>query len=79
MESISTANSEACIIKLGGVVAKLCSCYVGDVKDAKDDIMALQEAIEGLTSVLEKLHEHLHRPDSGIIALSPLTDNVFLC
>lgn len=79
VDGLSAASSALAVIQVAGAVAKLCGGYIKDVKDAREDIIALQQAIAGLTGVLEKLSQLLQRPDSTLPVTSALEQNIASC
>lgn len=79
MDGLAAASSVLAVIQVAGAIAKLCGSYIKDVKNAREDIIALQQALAGLTGVLEKLSELLQRPGSRLTVTSTLKQNVFSC
>lgn len=59
MEALGSAASIVSIIQITGSVIKICRGYVGEVKDAKEDIQYLVKVVEDFQVVLRKLHSLL--------------------
>ncbi|GAD96581.1 vegetative incompatibility protein HET-E-1 [Paecilomyces variotii No. 5] len=59
MEALGSAASIVSVIQITGSLIKICWGYVGEVKDAKDDIQYLIKVVEDLQIVLTKLHSLL--------------------
>ncbi|KAJ5992489.1 hypothetical protein N7451_008213 [Penicillium sp. IBT 35674x] len=55
MDALSSATSVIAVIQLTGSLVKLCGGYIREVKDARDEIFALQQAITGLQGTLQDL------------------------
>lgn len=55
MDALSSATSVIAVIQLTGSLVKLCGGYIREVKDARDEIFALQQAITGLQGTLQAL------------------------
>jgi hypothetical protein len=79
MDGLSVAASVVGVIQLAGAISKLCGGYIQDVKDARADIIALQQTIKGLVSVLEKLVDALNNPNSRLSITSALKDEIRTC
>ncbi|KAF4769995.1 hypothetical protein N7455_006629 [Penicillium solitum] len=79
MDGLSVAASTIGVIQLAGSIAKLCGGYIQDVKDARADIIALRQAINGLISVLENLAAVLNNPNSGLGITLVLKDDIRAC
>jgi hypothetical protein len=55
MDALSSVASVIAVIQLTGSLVKLCGGYVQEVKDARDEIFTLQQAITGLQGTLQDL------------------------
>ncbi len=55
MEPLGSVSSVIAVVQIAGSVAKLCSGYIADVKDARHDIERLQQKAATLRDVLQKL------------------------
>jgi hypothetical protein len=55
MEAVGSASSIIAVVQIASSVAKLCSGYISDVKDARRDIERLQQKTATLRDVVEKL------------------------
>ncbi|KAF4230403.1 hypothetical protein CNMCM6457_005979 [Aspergillus fumigatiaffinis] len=62
MEPLSGAASVIAVIQLTGTIIQICGAYISKVKDAKDDIIRLQQNIRALAVVLEALDNLLREP-----------------
>lgn len=62
MDGLSSAASVFAVIQLTGSVVKICGSYIQEVKDARDDIITLQQTVAGLQGILQKLREFLQGP-----------------
>lgn len=60
MDGISAAANVIAVIQLTGNILKLCGGYIKEVKDARKDIVSLQQEVAGLREVLEKLSDFLY-------------------
>ncbi|KAJ9270399.1 hypothetical protein DTO212C5_3642 [Paecilomyces variotii] len=56
MEALGSAASVIAAIQITGSVIKICWGYIGEAKDAKEDIQYLLKVVEDFQVVLEKLH-----------------------
>jgi hypothetical protein len=79
MDGLSVAASVIAVIQVAGSIVKLCGGYIQDVKDARDDIIALRQSIKGLVSVLEKLAGVLDHPNSKFFITAALKDDIRTC
>ncbi|KAJ9302280.1 hypothetical protein DTO271G3_1146 [Paecilomyces variotii] len=59
MEALGSAASVIAVIQVTGSVIKICWGYIGEAKDAKEDIQYLVKVIEDFQTVLEKMHSLL--------------------
>jgi hypothetical protein len=48
MDTLSSTASVIAVVGLTGSLVKLCGGYIQEVKDARDEILDLQQAITGL-------------------------------
>jgi uncharacterized protein YicC (UPF0701 family) len=55
MEAVASASSIITVVQIAASVAKLCSGYILDVKDARWDIERVQQKTAILRDVMEKL------------------------
>lgn len=80
MDGLSSAASVIAVIQLAGSIVKICGGYVQDVKDAKDEIITLQQQIAGLAEVLERLVELIQGPNGKQLLTSQrLASNIVDC
>ncbi|KAK4928995.1 hypothetical protein LTR66_016191, partial [Elasticomyces elasticus] len=75
MESVSAAASVIGVIQLTGSIVKLCGGYLQEMKNAREDIIALQRSIAGLEGTVQKLFEFLQGPDATNLPTSSLLVN----
>jgi hypothetical protein len=57
MDGISSAASVISVIQLTGSIVKICGGYIQEMKEARGEIISLQQHVAGLTGILEKLLE----------------------
>jgi predicted phage tail protein len=67
MEGISSAASVIAVIQLTGSLVKLCGCYIHKVKDAREEILTLQQAITGLERTLQDLQKFLQSSNANAL------------
>jgi hypothetical protein len=80
MEPLSGAASVIAVIQLTGKIVEICGGYINKVKNAKQDILRLQQETSGLTNVLETLHDLLRGPGGLKLTTSQkLFDDVTKC
>lgn len=80
MEPLSGAASVIAVIQLTGAIAKICGSYIGQVKEAKKDILHLQEEVNALSQVLKSLEKLLQELSEEKLATSQdLVDNITKC
>ncbi|PCG88247.1 hypothetical protein PENOC_111850 [Penicillium occitanis (nom. inval.)] len=80
MDGLSGAASVIAVIQLTGSIVEICGGYIGKVKNAKQDILHLQQEIRALTGVLVALNELLQGPGGTELTTSrSLFDNVSKC
>ncbi|EFR02261.1 hypothetical protein MGYG_05262 [Nannizzia gypsea CBS 118893] len=80
MDPLSATASVIGIIQLTGAIVKICGSYIHEVKNAKQDIISLQQEIVSLAGVLEKLSQLLHSSDSTRLAPSQtLVSDIIRC
>ncbi|KAJ5369269.1 uncharacterized protein N7496_009029 [Penicillium cataractarum] len=79
MDPLSSAASVIAVIQLAGSIAKLCGGYIQDVKDARDQIFSLQQAITGLQGTLQDLHKLLQDKGRPLPTSSRLVSNIADC
>lgn len=70
MDGISSAASVIAVIQLTGSIVKICGGYIQEVKEAREEIISLQQQVAGLTGILEKLSELLHGPSGTKLSTS---------
>lgn len=58
---------------------KFCGGYIQEVKNAREDIIALQPAVTGLERVLQKLEKFLQGPKRSKLSTSQLFDDITNC
>lgn len=73
METLGSAASIIAIVEIAASIAKLCGRYISDVKDARQDIEALQQKAAALSDVLQRLAGANDQKSSKPLILS---DNV---
>lgn len=80
MDGISSAASVIAVIQLTGSLVKLCGGYIQEVKDARDEILSLQRAIEGIKGTLQDLQKSLQSDDGKTLPTSSrLPNNITDC
>ncbi|CAI7639606.1 unnamed protein product [Penicillium pancosmium] len=80
MDALSSAASVIAAIQLTGSLVKLCGGYIQEVKDARDEITTLQQAIAGLQGTLQDLHKFLQSNDGKVLPTSSrLASNITDC
>ncbi|KAJ6092101.1 NACHT and WD40 domain protein [Penicillium canescens] len=80
MEGISAAASVIGVIQLTGSIVKICCGYLQEMKNAREDIIALQRSITGLEGILQKLLESFQgRHATQLPTSSLLVNNVTDC
>ncbi|KAJ5117635.1 hypothetical protein N7448_011267 [Penicillium atrosanguineum] len=80
MDGLSSATSVIAVIQLTGSLVKICGGYIQEVKDARDDILSLQQAIESLQGILHDLQKMLYSNDGKALPASlRLADNITDC
>ncbi|KAJ5936835.1 WD40-repeat-containing domain protein [Penicillium verhagenii] len=70
MDAISSASSVIAVIQLTGSIAKFCGGYIQEVKDARNEIFALQQAITGLEGTLQDLQKLLQSNNGTVLSTS---------
>lgn len=70
MDALSSAASVIAIIQLTGSLVKLCGGYVQEVKEARDEILTLQQAITSLQGTLRELRRFLRSNDAKTLPAS---------
>lgn len=79
MDGLSSAASIIAIIQLTGSIVNICRGYIQEVKDARDDIITLQQTVAGLEAILQKLKEIPHDSRERKLSTSSLVDNISDC
>lgn len=80
MDGLSCAASVITAIQLTGSVAAICSGYIHQVKDARGEIMVLQQTIAGLEGILQKLKDILQGNNGTMLtSSSQLVSNITDC
>ncbi|PLB35837.1 NACHT and WD40 domain protein [Aspergillus candidus] len=80
MEGVSAAASVFGVIQLTGSIVKICGGYLQEIKNAREDIIALQRSITGLEGTVRKLFEFLQGlPATKLPTSSLLVNNVTDC
>jgi hypothetical protein len=80
MDALSSAASVIAVIQLTGSLVKLCGGYIQEVKDARDEIFTLQQAIIGLHGTLQDLLKLLQSNDGmSLPTSSRLASNITNC
>ncbi|KAF5860731.1 hypothetical protein ETB97_001238 [Aspergillus alliaceus] len=70
MDGLSPAASVIAVIQLSASIVNICGSYIWDVKNAREDIVALQGAVAGLEGVLQQLKELLQGPTGARLSTS---------
>lgn len=65
MDGLSSAASVIAVIQLAGSIVKICGRYIRGVKNARDEIFKLKQAVMGLVGVLQELEVLLQGPYSA--------------
>ncbi|KAJ5646727.1 NACHT and WD40 domain protein [Penicillium lividum] len=80
MDGLSSAASVIAVIQLTGSLVKVCGGYIQEVKDARDEVIALQRAITGLEWILQDLQLLLQSNDENTLPTSSrLASNITDC
>ncbi|KAL6229620.1 hypothetical protein BDW75DRAFT_245567 [Aspergillus navahoensis] len=80
MDGLSSVASVIAVIQLTGSLAKLCGGYIREVKDAREEILTLQQAITGLQGTLQDLQEFLQSNNAKALPTSSrLVSNIADC
>jgi hypothetical protein len=80
MAGHETAAGVFAVIGLSAKVAKLCSEYLANVKDAKDDVERLTKEIEIVGATFTRARELLNGPDSArLLTFQNLDDTLIEC
>ncbi|KIX08794.1 uncharacterized protein Z518_03451 [Rhinocladiella mackenziei CBS 650.93] len=80
MEAVGSAASIIAVIELTGIVAKLCGCYILDVKDARHDIERLQKKVETLSDIVKQLAKISDQKTDGSVSLpAHVTESIGQC
>ncbi|KAJ6098857.1 NACHT and WD40 domain protein [Penicillium canescens] len=80
MDGLSSAANVIAAVELTGSIVKLCGRFITEVKNARDDIIALQRTATGLEGILQSLKEFLQGCDgSKLSTSSSLVDNINDC
>jgi hypothetical protein len=70
MDGLSSAASVIAVIQLTGSLAELCGGYIQQVKDARDEILALERAIASLHGTLQDLQKLVQRNNEKALPTS---------
>lgn len=70
MDPLSSAASILAVIQLAGSIVRICGGYLQEVKDARDAIFELQQAITHLAGVLQELKVLLQGPNGSKLSSS---------
>jgi hypothetical protein len=70
MEPLSSAASIIAVIQLTESIVQICGTYISKVRDAKEDVIRLQQNTRALTVVLEALDNLLHEPKGSEMSTS---------
>jgi hypothetical protein len=79
MDGLSSAASVIAVIQLTGSIVKICGGYIQEVKDARDDVITLQQTVAGLEAILQALKKVLHEPGGTKLSTSSLVNNISDC
>ncbi|KAF9886658.1 carbamoyl-phosphate synthase (glutamine-hydrolyzing) cpa2 [Aspergillus nanangensis] len=79
-EFAGRAASVIAVIQITGAITQICGSYISKVKEARQDILRLQEEIDALSQTLKSLEKLLHNQNSTKPGTSQnLVDNVAKC
>lgn len=80
MDGLSAAASVIAVIQLAGNLVKVCGGYIREVKEARDEILSLQQEIESLQGILQDLEKLLLSGDrKALPTFSRMVSNVNDC
>lgn len=80
MDGLSSAASVIAVIQLAGSLVKLCGGYIREVKDAREEILTLEQAITGLQGTLQDLQKLLQSDNTNTLPTSSrLVSNIANC
>ncbi|KGO43643.1 hypothetical protein PEX1_080080 [Penicillium expansum] len=70
MDGLSSATSVIAVIQLTGSIVKICGSYIQEAKNARDEILELQQAVTDLEGVLRELNVLLQSPNGSKLSSS---------
>lgn len=70
MAGLETAASIIAIINLSAKIAVICTKYIADVKDAKEDVERLEKEIEAVRAIFTSAREPLDNSESSRLSAS---------
>ncbi|PKY04101.1 NACHT and WD40 domain protein [Aspergillus campestris IBT 28561] len=80
MEVLASATTVISVIQVTAGLVKLCGGYIQEVKDARDDIISLQQEITGLHGTLQELQKLLQGNNKKALPTSSqLVSNIADC
>lgn len=79
MDGLSAAANVFAAIELTGRIVKICASYITEVKNARDDIMALQRTAAGLEDILLNLKKLFRDHGSKLSVSSIFAENINDC
>lgn len=74
MDPLSSAASVIALIQLAGRIVKICGDYIQEVKNARAEILEVQQAVTDLAGVLRELHVLLQGPNGPSLSSSQTLD-----
>jgi hypothetical protein len=75
MDGLSSATSVLGVIQLAGCIATVCGGYILEVKDAREEILALQKSASSLKDTLQELKCLIENSDFPHISQSDVLKN----
>ncbi|KAL4733015.1 NACHT and WD40 domain protein [Aspergillus similis] len=80
MDGLSLAASVMAVFQLTGSLVKLCGGYIKEVRNAGEEILALQRAITGLQDILRDLYNNLQMNNAKALPTSSrLPSDIIAC
>jgi hypothetical protein len=80
MEAVSSTASVIAVIQLTGSLVKLCGGYLREVRNARGEILTLQQGITGLQESLQDLQKFLQSNNGNALRTSSrLLSNIAHC
>ncbi|KAJ5629423.1 hypothetical protein N7528_003080 [Penicillium herquei] len=79
MDIVSSISSVIAIVQLAGSLAQLCGGYIQKVKGARDEILTLQQSIEGIQGTVSDLERLLSHDPQSLPSSSQLVSTIESC